>query len=433
MKMQYRLIFSAIFSLLLTAGCGTSSCCCKKNAAAENVKKNTQQDEVRLLLPEKIYAVPGIETNIYFENAVRVINPDNYVFNVYGTLTGSDTSRWLGGAFGRCDAKRWRYTPTAKEVGSHKLIFSVIGNRGEIVRKELTVVVSPADAGKGKNISMLIVGDSLTDSTVYPRQILTLANKSASPVLKLVGSHAGSGRVVQPGGVAHEGYSGWRWSIFNTKWMPDNQFKKLTSRRDIIRARSPFLAMKDGKLQLDIQDYFDRRNGGKPVDVITFQLGVNDIFAATDQNVEEQIDAIFAEMDKLLAAFRKAAPDAVIGVGIPTAGCFTQDGFGNNYRSLYFRWQYKKNQHRLAERMMEKFAKHNPYKVRIIPAYLNLDCENNFPAVSEKISQGSSRTVIRQSNGVHPSPDGYRQLGDSFYCWLKAVLHEQQTAPQATK
>ena len=82
---------------------------------------------------------------------------------------------------------------------------------------------------------------------------------------------------------------------------------------------------------------------------------------------------------------------------------------------------------------MEKFAKHNPYNIRIIPAYLNLDCENNFPTVSESVSQGSGKKVIRQNNGVHPAPDGYRQLGDSFYCWLKAVLHEQQTALQTKK
>ena len=433
MKMQYKLIFPAVFSLLLTVGCSTSYCCCKKNAAPENVKKNSPQDEVRLLLPEKIYAVPGIETNIYFENAVRVINPANYVFHVTGTIAGADTSKWLQGPIGRCDAKRWRFTPTEKEIGSHKITLHVISERGEIARKDVMVVVTPADAGKDKAVSMLIVGDSLTESTIYPRQILSLVKQAKSPDLKMLGSHTGAGRPVRPGDAAHEGYGGWRWSTFNSRWTSDEQLKKLTTPRQLISARSPFLAMKDGKLQLDIQGYFDRKNGGKPADVITFQLGVNDIFLAQDNNVEQYIDSIFTEMDKLLAAFRKAAPDAVIGVGIPTAGCSTQDGFGKNYRNLYFRWQYKKNQHRLAERMMEKFAKHNPYKVRLIPAYLNLDCENNFPTVSESVSQGSGKKVIRQNNGVHPAPDGYRQLGDSFYCWLKAVLHEQQTALQTKK
>ena len=33
--------------------------------------------DVRLLIPEKIYAVPGVETNIYFNNVVTVINPAN--------------------------------------------------------------------------------------------------------------------------------------------------------------------------------------------------------------------------------------------------------------------------------------------------------------------------------------------------------------------
>ena len=46
---------------------------CSIVCAAENVK---------LLLPERIYAVPGVEINVYFQNIVTVINPDNYVFDV---------------------------------------------------------------------------------------------------------------------------------------------------------------------------------------------------------------------------------------------------------------------------------------------------------------------------------------------------------------
>ena len=72
--------------------------------------------------------------------------------------------------------------------------------------------------------------------------------------------------------------------------------------------------------------------------------------------------------------------------------------------------------------MMQKFAKSNPYKVELVPVYLNLDCENNFPAVRENVNGGNVKRMIRQSNGVHPSPEGYRQIGDTYYCWMKAVL-----------
>jgi len=34
----------------------------------------------------------------------------------------------------------------------------------------------------------------------------------------------------------------------------------------------------------------------------------------------------------------------------------------------------------------------------------------------------NSKEVFLQSNGVHPAVSGYRQMGDSFYAWLKYLL-----------
>ena len=413
MKFNGKVLISAAAGavLLASGGCCAVGKCPQKKAE----KCLVQKEDVKLLLPEKIYAVPGVETNVYFENVVRVINPANYVFEAR-----CNRGRW--------DEKRWSFTPTDKDTGSFKLTINVIGNQGLLASKDVTVVVSPRTAGKGKKLSVLVIGDSLTNATVYPTQIHQLFNTPDNPKLKMIGSHAGSGREVKAGGVAHEGYGGWAWSTFSNKWMDDAKFSKLTSRRDIVYARSPFLAKKDGKVVFDLQGYFNRLNGGKAPDIITFQLGVNDVFSANDGNVDKVVENILKNMDKLLAEMRKAAPNAVFGVGLPTAGALSQDAFGRSYASRHSRWQYKKNQHRLVEKMMEKFAKANPYNVRIVPIYLALDCENNFPIINAPINAGNKRHIARLNNGVHPSPDGYRQMGDAFYCWMKSVLAEQDKA-----
>lgn len=404
--------------LLLSAAAGSvvfvSGCCCgmKNCPAKEPVSVKAALEDVKLVLPEKIYAVPGVETNIYFDNIVRVINPDNYVFEAR-----SKKGRW--------DEKRWSFTPDDKDVGSFKLTINVIGNQGLLASKDVTVVVSPRNAGKDKKLSILLVGDSLTAGSRYAIRIMDLFKQTGNSNVKLVGSHAGGGRKSLLGGIVHEGYGGWTWRSFNTRWLKDDEISKLTKPIDIIYARSPFLAMKDGKLSHDIQGYFDSRNGGKAPDIITFLLGVNDVFSASDARIEKVINHIFKNMDTLLAEMRKAAPDAIIGVGLPTAGAATQDAFGKNYGSRHSRWQYKKNQHRLVERMLQKFAKSNPYNVQIVPIYLNLDCENNFPIANVPINAGNKRTVNRLNNGVHPSVDGYDQIGDTFFCWMKSALAAQ--------
>ena len=125
-------------------------------------------EDVKLLLPEKIYAVPGVETNIYFENIVRVINPANYIFEAR-----SKKGRW--------DEKRWSFTPDDKDVGSFNVTINVIGNEGILASKDVTVVVSPRNAGGNKKLSILIVGDSLTAASSYPTRILNLFQNNGNP------------------------------------------------------------------------------------------------------------------------------------------------------------------------------------------------------------------------------------------------------------
>ena len=130
-----------------------TGCCAPKACTGKTITTCPLKEDVKLVLPEKIYAVPGVETNVYFENVVRVINPENYVFEARAPK-------------GRWDDKRWRFTPTDKDTGTFDLTINVIGNQGLLASKKVTVVVSPRHAGKGKEVSILVIGDSLTNATV---------------------------------------------------------------------------------------------------------------------------------------------------------------------------------------------------------------------------------------------------------------------------
>lgn len=373
----------------------------KKTVAALPMQK-------QFFLPEKLYAVPGIECNIYFRNIFLTVNPANYVFDVTGKI-------------GRNDVKRWRFTPTAADAGkTYPLSVKVYGQKGLVAEGKTTVCVAPAEAGKDKPVSILVVGDSLTNATIYPTRLHTLCKQPGNPKLTMIGSHCGSGRTPVPGGVAHEGYGGWTWQAFLTRWPDEAKLQKMTPARQNY-ARNKFLVMKDGKRVFDLANYLKKYNNGKTPDVVTFQLGVNDVFGADENNLQQRIKTILDNADKLIAEFRKVAPDALIGVGYVTPGA-GQDAFGANYKCGQTAWGYHRNHFRLNQAMAAHFAKYKDAKLVMIPSNVGLDTENNFPVRKEPVNDGNKTLVSRQCNGVHPAPAGYNQIGDTFYAWLKNQL-----------
>ena len=402
---------AALAALGLTAL--TSACVCQSKPApapapAPAKKAAVLPEQKQLFLPEHLYAVPGIECNIYFRNIFLTINHANYIFDV-------DCKA------GRQDVKRWRFTPVAADAGkTFPLTVKVYDKNGLAAVGKTTVHVAPADAGKGRPLSILVVGDSLTNATVYPTRLHTLCKQPGNPKLTMIGSHRGGGRKPVPGGVAHEGYGGWTWNSFMTRWVDESTIKNPTPVKKFY-AKSKFLNLKNGKPVFDLANYLKKYNNGKTPDVITFQLGVNDVFGADEKNLDQRIKAILTNADKLIAAFRKEAPNALIGVGYVTPGA-NQDAFGTNYKCGQTAWGYYRNHFRLNQTMAKHFAKYKDAKLVMIPSNVGLDTENNFPVRKEAVNSQNKTPVFRQCNGVHPAAAGYNQMGDTYYAWLKNQL-----------
>ena len=49
------------------------------------------------VLPETVYAVPGVECNVYFDEVLDSVRPDSYAFEAQSKV-------------GRCEARRWTWT-----------------------------------------------------------------------------------------------------------------------------------------------------------------------------------------------------------------------------------------------------------------------------------------------------------------------------------
>jgi len=172
---------------------------------------------------------------------------------------------------------------------------------------------------------------------------------------------------------------------------------------------------------LDFQNYCTQYNQGKPPDFITVMLGCNDIAHATEETIEKTLDTMFEYADRLLGEFHKVSPQTKIGLVLYPPPAASQDAFGENYdcQVHLYRWQYRRNQHRLVERMIEKFKGQESNNLFLVPAFVNLDCVNNYPQKAVPVSARNNKMVSQTSNGVHPSKEGLLQIADSIYDWMK--------------
>lgn len=387
--------------------------------------------EARLLLPTVIDALEGLETNLYFDNAFLLLNPATVLPDVVC-------------AVGAQQSERWTWTPKAGEAGERSLALELLdGNNAVVARASTTLRVRPRKvaAAPAKPLSLLMIGDSLTAASIYPARVLELAKEDGLP-LRLVGSRGPGAETGEPlGEVRHEGYGGWTAVRFATHYTgkarsgPTREcgspflYKADAKAKGDSTAKAESTAKGDPtakgdkgdeKASLDFARYCAEFNEGRAPDFATILLGCNDTFNATDETLESIIDTFVEHTETLLAMLRAVGPETRIGLLLPMPPAASQDAFGANYGSRQTRWQYRRNRHRLVERINETFAGREKQGIFLVAAHLNLDPLHGFPAASVAAHARTEATVERLNNGVHPSAAGYRQIGDAVYAWLRS-------------
>ena len=342
---------------------------------------------LRLTLPLTIYAVPGVEMNLHFANTVLASNTATFAVRC---------------DLGRSLSNHWTLTATPAHVGEHSFSLRATDATSRATEEAKTIIrVVRADAGKSQSISLLIVGDSLTHASAYPNEIARLLSLPGNPKWKMLGTHKPAGAATN---VAHEGYGGWTWNRFNTLFNPARPMPGYTNSSPFVAATGP-----QNQPRLDVANFVAKHCDGRAPDFVTFLLGINDCFRLKADNpaaLDEGIAQMLKEADKLLAAFREAAPRAELGVGLTTPGNIRDEAFEANYKGQYSRANWRAVQHRLVERQLAHFRGRESEGIFIVPTELNLDIAAGYP----------------NNNAVHPNAEGYRQIGASFYAWLKSRL-----------
>lgn len=343
--------------------------------------------DLRLTLPPVAYAVVGATIGVDFDNIVLTQMPEAYRFVVDCPIGETVQSRW---------------TVTAKEtdIGEHRWRVSVWKEDQKLAEKSMTWQVYPATAGQRREISLLLIGDSLTHATIYPNDLAKRMSQPHQPQWTMLGTHRPASAAM---GVAHEGYGGWTWDRFVRHYepMPDPSMRKISS---------PFVFLENEQPRLDVPRYLQESCHGQRPDYVTFFLGINDCFGANPDDpakMDEHIDRVFASAETLLNAFRKAAPDAELGILLTTPPNARQSAFEANYQDRYTRWGWKRIQHRLVERQLKQFGGREDDHIFIVPTELNLDPVTGYP----------------ENNAVHPNTEGYQQIAASLHAWLTSRWH----------
>lgn len=335
-------------------------------------------------LPETVWAAPGIECNIYFNN-LALPHPEALFWDV-----SCEKGRQMQGC--------WIWTPEPADAGILPLELVGFDSEDQKAAQGKTAIrVANAKAGAGQHIRALVIGDSLTASGLYTQELLKRFEGPDQPVLTLLGTRGeGSNR--------HEGYPGWTWRRFLSP-APANG------------TPSPFLF--EGKP--DFSEYLRTHCEGTPPEFILIFLGTNDVFGLTDANRTATIDKVLADAERMLGVIRSGAGTSKIGLVLPLPPA-SQDAFGTNYACGETRRNYYQSVKQYIAAMQHRFGGREKDGIYLVPAFLGFDSEQGYPTKQQPVHARSDRTILRQVNALHPDIPGYRQVADAIYAWMKNML-----------
>jgi lysophospholipase L1-like esterase len=414
---------------------------------------------VKILLPSNLYAVQGVESNIYFDNVIySEVGIQNLEIDVTCTK-------------GKHYERFWRYTPLSTDSGTVTFQLDVYYQGNLAATKTVNLNTTTTAAGSG-NRNYIVFGDSQIDGGVMVDSIEI--NYAANP-LNIVSQ----GYYTSANGNKHNGRGGHRYRDFATYGRAFYDFtvtgvttppsidavysdgtrtykiyKVAVSGTGVIQGEkggtgeppaSGTLTRVSGTGDASISFTSNTIVSGNPMwnattgtvefskyltdnsitynagDWVFFHLGTNDIFGLTvNARVVDTAVAVKKYIDTLVASIRRVSPDINIGIGLPPIGS-DQDGFGDDYSNSQNYRRYNRNMKLLHDYLLANVdvSGYRTNKVYVLSPNMNYDAVYNSFKGTMQVNAKNSATVQFSTNGVHPAPAGTSQMGDVYYALLK--------------
>ena len=201
--------------------------------------------------------------------------------------------------------------------------------------------------------------------------------------------------------IGYEGHPGWTWNSF-------------------VGDTSPFY---DPELnEINFTTYCER-NGYEDIDVVYIILGYNGMSESFKTNFDLEYKH-FVNAQILIDKIHEAYPNAIVrclseyipsqlggmGTNYGATGVWS-DAYGMAVTALHY------------NAVLEEMCALDKYKdfVKYVDIAGQFDVENNMPSTQKPVNTRNPQTEYFQTNGVHPSANGYYQIGDAAY---RSMIHD---------
>jgi len=322
--------------------------------------------KIKIELPAKIYAVKSQEICIFKNNLVRSFSTEfNRLIECYTTdLSLAEIKAY---------DEFIKITPAA--VGSYNLQFRFFNEYGtEIQSKDVTLEVVD-NVGLSSAATVVMCGDSITTEGYNITQTI------GASFAALGGTQPDLAGSKTAGAYKNEAILGKTWSYFGT-------------------SLGPFWSGSS----VDFDWYSTTYLAGATIDLISFQLGVNDSFV-NSLHSEAAIDSIVDKAKYLFDRFKLHNAAGKFVIVLPSFGATSLDGFAEVYGAAFCRSHFITNLQNLISKLILEFdnGAYDANASICIGGY-GFDRKDGIglKSITNKNSRNTAQ-VQRQNEGVHPS------------------------------